>query len=63
MNRGSFIIATETKKGLKIEARIDERNYETGIKILDEDMAQLKISLHELYLHLELLHRTTSNYI
>ena len=31
-----------------MEARLDERDYETGIKILDEDMAQLKISVHEL---------------
>ena len=44
-----LIGSTKTKKGLKIEARLDERNYETGIKILDEDMARLKISAHELY--------------
>jgi transposase len=44
-----LIGSTKTKKGLKIKARLDERDYETGIKILDEDMAQLKISLHELY--------------
>jgi hypothetical protein len=39
--------STKTKKGLRIEARLDERDYETGIKILDEDMSQLKIRLHE----------------
>jgi transposase len=44
-----LIGSTKTKKGLKIEARLDERDYETGIKILDKDMSQLKISLHELY--------------
>ena len=44
-----LIGSTKTKKGLKIEARLDERDYETGIKILDDDMARLKISLHELY--------------
>jgi transposase len=44
-----LIGATRTKKGLKIEARLDERDYETGIKILDGDIAQLKISVHELY--------------
>ena len=44
-----LIGSTKTKKGLKIEARLDERDYKTGIKILDEDMSQLKISLHELY--------------
>ena len=44
-----LIGSTKTKKGLKIEARLDERDYETGVKILDDDMARLKISLHELY--------------
>ena len=44
-----LIGSTKTKKGLKIEARLDERDYETGIKILDEDMARLKISPNELY--------------
>ena len=44
-----LIGSTRTRKGLRIEARLDERDYETGIKILDEDMAQLNISLHELY--------------
>jgi transposase len=46
-----LIGSTKTKKGLKIEARLDERDYETGIKILDEDMARLKISPNELYPH------------
>lgn len=44
-----LIGSTKTKNGLEIEARLDEKNYETGIKILDEDMSQLKIDLHELY--------------
>lgn len=44
-----LIGSTKTKKGLRIEARLDDRDYETGIKILDEDMARLKISVHELY--------------
>jgi len=44
-----IIGSTKTTKGLKIEARLDERDYETGIKILDEDMERLKISPHELY--------------
>jgi len=44
-----LIGSTKTKKGLKVEARLDERNYETGREIPDEDMAQLKIGLHELY--------------
>lgn len=44
-----LIGSTRTRKGPRIEARLDERDYETGIKILDEDMAKLNISLHELY--------------
>jgi hypothetical protein len=44
-----LIGSTKTKKGLKIEARLDERDYETGIKILDKDMVRLKISSHELF--------------
>ncbi len=44
-----LIGSTKKKKGLIIEARLDDRAYDTGIKIFDEDMSQLKISLHELY--------------
>jgi hypothetical protein len=44
-----LIGSTKTKKGLKIEALLDERDYEPGIKILDEDMARLKIKAHELH--------------
>lgn len=44
-----LIGSTKTKKGLNIEARLDERDYETGKKIQDEDMARLKINSHELY--------------
>jgi transposase len=44
-----LIGSTKTKKGLKIEALLDERDYETGIKIFDEDMARLKIKAHELH--------------
>lgn len=44
-----LIGSTKTKKGLKVEARLDERNYEIGKKISDDDMARLKINLHKLY--------------
>jgi hypothetical protein len=44
-----LIGSTKTKKGLRIDARLDERDYEMGIKIPDEDMVRLNISLHELY--------------
>jgi transposase len=44
-----LISSTKTSKGLKIEARLDEKDYKTGIKISDEDMKQLRIQSHELY--------------
>jgi hypothetical protein len=44
-----LIGATKTKKGLRVQARLDERDYETGKKISDENMARLKIILHEVY--------------
>jgi transposase len=44
-----LIGSTKTKKGFRVEARLDERDYETGKKISDEDMARLKINLNKLY--------------
>jgi len=44
-----LIGSTKTKKGLRVEARLDELDYETGKKIPDEDMARLKIIFHKLY--------------
>jgi transposase len=44
-----LISSTKTSKGLKVEARLDERDYKTGIKISDKDMKQLKIQSHKLY--------------
>jgi hypothetical protein len=41
--------ATKTKKGPRVEAHLDEIDYETGKKISDEDMARLKIILPESY--------------
>jgi len=34
---------TKTKKGLEIQAQLDENIYEKGIKISDEEMEQLNI--------------------
>jgi len=39
-----LISATKTKKGLRVEARLDERDYETGKEISNDDMARLKLS-------------------
>jgi hypothetical protein len=38
-----LIAATTTKTGLKIECALDERAYETGIKITDAEMEALDI--------------------
>ena len=40
---------TTTKKGLKIEAQLDLRNYEKGIKITDEELGQINITAHSIY--------------
>jgi hypothetical protein len=39
----NLIANTTTKTGLKIEARLDENLYETGIKISDQEMKRLHI--------------------
>jgi DDE family transposase len=42
----NLIGSTRTKTGLKVKALLDQRTYETGIKIPDEDMKRLSISYH-----------------
>ena len=44
-----LISATTTSKGLTVAARLDEREYEAGIKFSDEDIAQLQIQPHSSY--------------
>ena len=39
----SLIAATKTTKGLKVACEIDDRGYETGIEISDEQLASLNI--------------------
>jgi len=39
----NLIANTTTAAGLRIEARVDERSYEKGIKITDEEMASLNL--------------------
>jgi len=43
-----LISGTKTKKGLSV-ARLDEREYNKGVKISDEDMAKLQIEYHSLH--------------
>ena len=44
-----LIGSTKTKKGLRVEARMDENTYQRGKKISNEDIARLKIISHDLY--------------
>ena len=44
-----LITATTTQSGLKVYARIDQRKYEKGIKVTDEELA--KINLHRNQFH------------
>ena len=39
----SLIAATTTKKGLKVHAEIDDRQYPQGLKIADQEMAQINL--------------------
>lgn len=44
-----LIGATTTKKGLKVFARLDQNEYEGGIKFSDGEMAKLNLKTHELH--------------
>jgi hypothetical protein len=39
----SLIAGTTTKKGFKVHAEIDHGSYPAGIKVPDEDMAQINL--------------------
>jgi hypothetical protein len=43
----NLIGATRTRSGLKVKAVLDNNEYETGIKISDEEMQQLQIRRHK----------------
>lgn len=45
----NMIGATTTKSGLKIKARLDRNKYETGIKISDSEMKDIRIQHHRLH--------------
>jgi Rhodopirellula transposase DDE domain len=46
MPPGRFLSATTTSTGLKVYARLDERVYETKIKVTDAELATIKIERH-----------------
>jgi len=39
----NLISSTKTNKGLQIQAALDEANYETGIKVSDEQLRSISI--------------------
>ena len=39
----NLIAGTTTKKGLKVHAEIDDRNYPAGVKVPDPEMAEIKL--------------------
>jgi len=45
----NLIADTRTTKGLTIQSALDQNSYEKGIKISDEEMAQLQISRGEFH--------------
>ncbi len=45
----NLISGTKTNKGLKIDASLDERTYEKGFKVSDEEIISLKIQPHSLH--------------
>ena len=44
-----LISGTKTKKGLTVASRLDEKEYNKGVKISNEDMAKLRIEYHSLH--------------
>ena len=39
----NLIGSTRTKKGLRVKAKLDQKQYDTGKKISDDEMGQLNI--------------------
>ncbi len=44
-----LISGTKTIKGLTVASRLDEKEYNKGVKLSDEDMAKLQIEYHSLH--------------
>jgi len=42
----NLISRTTTRTGLKISALLDTRDYDPGVKISDQEMAQLNVTVH-----------------
>ncbi|MFQ5749865.1 MAG: ISAzo13 family transposase, partial [Planctomycetota bacterium] len=44
-----LIASTKTAAGLKVYCELDEHPYEKGVKVTDEQMAQINIKRHEFH--------------
>jgi hypothetical protein len=45
----SLIGSTTTEKGLKVECRLDESNYEKGLKIEESEYEKINITRHDFH--------------
>jgi hypothetical protein len=45
----NLIAATTTKAGLVVKAALDNRTYETGVKVADEELARLRLTPHSFH--------------
>ena len=45
----NLIASTKTRKGLVVKAAIDTKQYETKIKVTDEELARVKLKPHEFH--------------
>ncbi len=45
----NFISSTTTKTGLKVKAKLDTHEYETGKKITDEQMQTVRVRHHDIH--------------
>jgi hypothetical protein len=44
-----LIGAVKTKEGLKVMAKKEKKKYQSGIKVSDKEMKQLKLKRHEFH--------------
>ena len=45
----NLIGSTKTKKGLKVKAQLDDKEYEKGIKISDDEFNQINLTRHTIH--------------
>jgi hypothetical protein len=42
-----LIANTTTRKGLKVQAELDQRHYPTGVKVTDKELSAVPFTRHE----------------